>query len=148
MFCEGSLFRYIRCVYSSSEKTYVFRRCSTIVPRLTNYVKFIFNVCYVDSVWNEEGTRAPVLRTQRTSDQSTFQRTSGQEANDEKKKGWHEHEIEIIEVTSKTREPRGYPCGNIIGSWDRGVALSGCIFGEVRRGMEGSNGSQSFQATV
>lgn len=29
-------------------------------------------------------------------------------------------ESEIIGATSKTREPRGYPRGNVIGSWVRG----------------------------
>lgn len=63
----------------------------------------------------------------------------------------------IIGATSKTREPRGYPRGNVIGSWARGGPF-GVVFwvqrvGEGRggRGGEGggeTTGSQSFRGRM
>lgn len=59
-------------------------------------------------------------------------------------------ESEIIGATSKTREPRGYPRGNVIGSWARGGPF-GVVFwvrrvGERRRRMRReTTGSQSFR---
>lgn len=37
-------------------------------------------------------------------------------------------ESEIIGATSKTREPRGYPRGNVIGSWARGGPFGGALW--------------------
>lgn len=51
-------------------------------------------------------------------------------------------ESEIIGATSKTREPRGYPRGNVIGSWARGGPFGGAFW--VRRGWGWTTGSQSF----
>ena len=141
MFRVEPLFQYTRSAYSPSEKASFFllscRRSPAVVARLTNHVKFIFKFVATLTKWRRPGVEkrgrgctesvAAALRMQSASDRNTFGRRTAarQEGNDEKtrgrwKKGWHEHEIEIIEVTSKTREPRGYPCGNIIGSWDRG----------------------------
>lgn len=52
-------------------------------------------------------------------------------------------ESEIIGATSKTREPRGYPRGNVIGSWARGGPFGGAFW--VRRGWGWTTGSQSFR---
>lgn len=45
-------------------------------------------------------------------------------------------ESEIIGAMSKTREPRGYPRGNVIGSWARGGPFGGvfwvCAMGRQR----------------
>lgn len=53
-------------------------------------------------------------------------------------------ENEIIGATSKTREPRGYPRGNVIGSWARGGPFGGAFW--VKRGV-GMNDRQSVVST-
>jgi len=70
--------------------------------------------------------------------------------------GEEQRESEIIGATSKTREPRGYPRGNVIGSWARGGPFGGVF--SVRRVGErseggggtraGTTGSQPFRAGV
>jgi len=53
-------------------------------------------------------------------------------------------ENEIIGATSKTCEPRGYPRGNVIGSWARGGPFGGVFWvcAADRRETEGNAGGE------